>query len=466
MPDPNVVSAAQTKSNIDTATAEAFLNRVDQTTPWGASTWTTGGTNPDGTPRFAQNVSLAPAEQAQLDRQRGLDASLTDFASSQVGRLQDTMGKPFTFQGLPAQVAGVDRSSLPPLNPTIAPAGAQTSGYKRKEPVWGLDLTDTESFNLPTDFSADRQRVEDAIYGRATSRLDPQFGNRLNDIESRLTAMGIPRGSEAWNREMSAYERDKNDAYDMARTSAITGGGAEQSRLFEDLLRSRQQVYGEELGGKTFANEAISDYGQRELAASTLANQAQTQKFGQELARTSMANEARAQASQEALANAKLQNQARQQAIIEQAFERNLPINEIAALLGTTSGGVAPPTFAGVSATGVAPTDTAGNTWSAFNAQQAQYNKQLAAQQASMGGIFGMLGTGAGALLSDRRMKANIQRIGETIAGIPTYVFNYVGSRIKQFGVIAQEVMYVPEAVVNIDGILHVNYDKVWSYVR
>jgi hypothetical protein len=50
-PDPRVVAEAQTKSNKETAIANAYLNRVDQTSPYGTSTYQVVGTNPDGTPK-------------------------------------------------------------------------------------------------------------------------------------------------------------------------------------------------------------------------------------------------------------------------------------------------------------------------------------------------------------------------------------------------------------------------------
>lgn len=66
-------------------------------------------------------------------------------------------------------------------------------------------------------------------------------------------------------------------------------------------------------------------------------------------------------------------------------------------------------------------------------------------------GTSGAVGGGLGALLgllSDRRLKENIKRVGTLISGIPVYAFNYIGNMTRQIGVMAQDVLRIkPEAV-------------------
>ncbi|HBO9747891.1 tail fiber domain-containing protein [Pseudomonas aeruginosa] len=74
------------------------------------------------------------------------------------------------------------------------------------------------------------------------------------------------------------------------------------------------------------------------------------------------------------------------------------------------------------------------------------------------------IGTGLGlyALLSDRRMKVDIKRVGQTDSGLPIYTYRYKGQPTVHMGVMAQELQAVkPEAVVERDGILFVNYAEV-----
>ncbi|HBO1919656.1 TPA: tail fiber domain-containing protein [Pseudomonas aeruginosa] len=74
------------------------------------------------------------------------------------------------------------------------------------------------------------------------------------------------------------------------------------------------------------------------------------------------------------------------------------------------------------------------------------------------------IGTGLGlfALMSDRRMKVDIKRVGQTDSGLPIYTYRYKGHPTVHMGVMAQELQAVnPDAVVERDGILFVNYAEV-----
>ena len=69
----------------------------------------------------------------------------------------------------------------------------------------------------------------------------------------------------------------------------------------------------------------------------------------------------------------------------------------------------------------------------------------------------------AGGMLSDRRAKKNIKRVGQTDDGLPIYTYEYKDGGPTQMGVIAQEVAEVkPEAVVpHESGMLAVDYSKI-----
>lgn len=75
-----------------------------------------------------------------------------------------------------------------------------------------------------------------------------------------------------------------------------------------------------------------------------------------------------------------------------------------------------------------------------------------------------LLGTAllAGSFFSDRRLKEDIKKVGETNDGLPIYTYKYKGDNATQMGVMAQEVQKKnPEAVTNIAGLLAVDYSKV-----
>ena len=149
--------------------------------------------------------------------------------------------------------------------------------------------------------------------------------------------------------------------------------------------------------------------------------------------------------------------QARAQALALQL--RTAPLNELNALRSGTQ--VTNPTVAAPGQASAASPDYMG-------AVNNQYNQQLASYNNSMSGFYGMLGAGVGAagsaaMMSDRRLKTNIDEIGTTPGGLPVYRFTYRGDDTPQVGVMAQDVLAVmPEAVVMLPcGYMAVDYAMV-----
>ncbi|NDF13033.1 MAG: hypothetical protein EB060_09510 [Proteobacteria bacterium] len=96
------------------------------------------------------------------------------------------------------------------------------------------------------DFSADRQRIEQALMGRARTELDTRYGNETAAFEQRMANEGVDIGSDRYRREKEAFERDRNEAYNDANFRAMLAGGDEQSRLFGLGLQARQQAVTEQ----------------------------------------------------------------------------------------------------------------------------------------------------------------------------------------------------------------------------
>ena len=180
-PDPEVTARTQAQYNSQAANETANLNRPNQYTPFGNLTWTsTPGEN--GQTRWSSNLSLTPGVQ-----------SIVDSLTGAIGRSTST---PFDYSSAP---------------------------------------------NMPTMDTGARQRIEDAIYGRATSRLDPQFAQRDESLHSQLMNRGIPEGSQAWNDQIGNFERSRNDAYATARDDAVQRSVADMTQIFNNGLAARQQ---------------------------------------------------------------------------------------------------------------------------------------------------------------------------------------------------------------------------------
>jgi hypothetical protein len=195
-PDPVQLSNAQTQSNIATAREQQRLNLINTQGPQGSVRYSADPNAPGG---YTQTTTLSPEQQQAYDRQMGVYNQALGVAGDQIGRVGQSLGQGFSMEGLPDLMGG-----------------------------------------LTTDFSADRQRVEDALYGRAKARLDEQFGTAERGMDARLAAQGLGINSTASRNLRGDFGNTRNEAYSAAIQDAIIGGGAEQSRLLADALRNSQ----------------------------------------------------------------------------------------------------------------------------------------------------------------------------------------------------------------------------------
>lgn len=556
-PDPYAVSAAQTTSNADTARLNANLNRVNTTTPWGSQTFT----NTPGTDQWSQNITLSPDQQKLLDTNNQTSLGLGQAANGLLGQVQSAFAKPLDYSSAPARTTSVAGGPLTssvtggPLTSSVARGNVQsaleTSGLPQLTSSAGAGLgaystdlskglsnyrtdagptsqiqTQLQPGQLPDltqDYSADRTKVENALY----SRLEPQLARDRSALDSRLANQGITQGSEAYNNAIDESNRQSTDA----RNSVILSGGQEQSRLADLASKTRSQLFGESAQEGTFANAAQGQQFSQGLANANLFNDARKNLFGENLAGANLANDvrsrqytesmgnaqlgnaARGQGMAEALsagnfansaqgqdytqrmgeanlansaeaqqfsqglasaglgnaaqgqqfaqgqANAGLNNQSRDAIIAELMQQQNAPLNALSALRSGSQ--VAQPNFPGAPQTQVAGTNVAGNIYNSAGLAQGNYAAQMAQQNSLMGGLASL---GSAAIFSsDRRLKHNIERIGTHKTGVGLYKYQYRGEVPVMIGVMADEVERVmPAAVVTMsNGFKAVNYSMI-----
>jgi hypothetical protein len=268
-PDPYATANAQKNAYIESATANAYLNRMDEQTPFGSvhyeeMPWDTGtatgkplddnwaaalGRFPglsglaesqgfdvgsgsslrNRVPRMRKVTSLNPDEQAILDQSRANKIQLGGLAQSKIGEVGDAFGTPFDFSGAPGAGFGV----LKKLQALAGQAGPDLSAYEAMAKRGGPKLDE-----------AARQQVQDAMYRRETAQLDPRYKQQQIDLETQLANQGIGRGSEAWSKATTDFNRSKDSAYGDALDRSILAGGAEQSRLFGLKSSRRAQNLG------------------------------------------------------------------------------------------------------------------------------------------------------------------------------------------------------------------------------
>jgi hypothetical protein len=529
-PDPQAVASAQTGSNLTTAIGNSYLSNANQVGPHGTTSteiakWhqvtdpSSGATY--NVPQFQQVTKLSPEQQQLYNQQNQLGSKMNNLAISQTDKLQGILSKPVNTSSLPQggnipgsgpQYSGLSggpslsRVNLQSAPTTFAGAGQQQTQFSS---VAGPQSTfgsagDIQRSIGPTDYSADRQRVEEALF----SRLNPQLDRDRASLENRLVNQGLVRGSEAFTRAMDESNRQATDA----RMQAILAGGSEQSRLANLALQSgqfanqaQQQDYSQQLGRGQFANDAQGQTFAQAQARGQFANAAQAEQFQQAQARGLFGLGAIDQNNQTQLSGAGFNNAANQQqyenlvrqqqygndvagrqfsdqmsiaqaqetqrerGLQEQLALRNQPINEISALM--SGGQVNMPQFTPYQGGQIANTPIGDYTYNSAALGQQNYKMQMEQQNAAMGGLFGLGQAGIGAaaklapmmMFSDRRLKHDIIDIGvRLLSGVKLYAYRYVGEAKRRVGVMADEVAKVnPAAVHNVGGFLAVDYGEL-----
>jgi hypothetical protein len=237
---------------------------------------------------------------------------------------------------------------------------------------------------------------------------------------------------------------DLSNIAKMPVNAGTTGQEAIMSRLEPSLARNRvsteTQLINQGLRPGTEAyDNAIQLLGQQE-------NDARTQAALQGINLDTSAN---AQGYNQALQGAQFGNTAQQQALMQAIQGRQMPLNEITALMSGSQ--IQNPQFQAYSGSNIVPAPIFGATQQQGQFDQNTYNQQVAAQNANTAGLYSLGAVGAKAAIpylmaSDIRLKSNIVKVGDHPVGIGIYEYDIFGRRER--GVIAQELMQVmPDAV-------------------
>ena len=429
---PNYAAAAQetAQGNLDAARAATAANRVNQVTPYGNLDYTITGEDPYGNPTWTARTSLSDVGQQLLNNQNAASLGLGSAITSQLGQVQDVMGRGFNPNTPAIQYGG--------QAPTLGQVGqaGQAQGMGNAPTLQtGLDYQGMEGWDKATAL--------------LNQRLQPQIQQSEERLQAQLANQGIVAGTEAYNRAMQQQGQKTNDLLTQAQ---LAGQNVQQN------------LFGQALQGGSFANQAMLGQNQAQLGNVAQSNQALQQNYANQLAAQQQNNQALQQMFANQQAGAGLSNQAQQQAYNQALTQYNMPLNTLSAL--RTGAQVQNPSF--VNSAQQATTsgaDILGAAQMGYNAQMGDFNQKQAAQQNFNQGLMGLGGAGIMAF-SDIRMKENIKQIHWLPNGLPVYEYEYkpefkdIAGHGKFVGVMAQEVEVVqPEAVItNADGYKMVNY--------
>lgn len=228
-PPPNYTAAAQATSagNLEAARSAAMANRVNQYTPYGSQVYSAV---PQGFNQSGYDAAMAKYNQSMQLGEQAAVAPTYDPSGTGLGMFRFSGGQ----SAIPSsQLIAPNREDFYNSNPDawqskieLSPVGQQLLDYQNAASL-GLGRQTTnalgrvdESLSKPFDYGS-VQDVSDAAYGAQTARLDPQWAQNQQAIESQLVNQGLRPGTEAYDNAMRTFSQGKNDAYTQARMAAI-----------------------------------------------------------------------------------------------------------------------------------------------------------------------------------------------------------------------------------------------------
>jgi hypothetical protein len=303
------------------------LNNANQITPWG--TKTTTQTGPKDTD-YTVTTALNPADQARLDQQRGIEKGLMDLAPDALTNVYNHLSQDVNTANLPPMAYEVDTRGQKNLDYSGLP-GAQ----------YGVGSTD-----------AIRKEMEDAAWGKYISRAQPLQQQQTDQLNTRIANMGgVTTGAGAQK---------------MSGALATQQGDQNRQAIFDSILQ----------GG----NAAQQEQNMR-LAGANLWNTSRDQDANLLNQQTGFNNAVNQTDVQNAFANANLTNATRQQGLNENAQLRQMPLNELMAMLGGTQ--VNSPQFQPINPTQIQPAPI-------FDAAKAENANNTSSANSTTGAIGGI----------------------------------------------------------------------------
>ena len=398
-------------------------------------------------PSFTRTVTLTPAQQEQLDNQNAMSRDLSGIDAAPIqgfnpygqgGQIRSGLREFDPMQGVDTsylnarsdpRLSQVSRQGLFGLAPQEV-LNFDDSGMVNVSNELAAGIDPSGLGDIRRDFGQQGSELSQATFDEGRALLEPQFGQAMRNAEIRLSERGLPLSSEAGGEILGGVQTQQNRALNELALASVRAGREEQARLFGQDMALRGQEFGELAQGAQLGNQAIAqNFGQtsaqrgqdfsqdlaaqaaqnqaaaqrfaqaaqtreqqinERIALANVANQAQQQGFGQRQSINALNNQLQQQSYNQAAGNAALQNAARQQAMQEQAYIRNIPINDIAALMGNV-GGVQMPTFQPSPNVAVSAGDLIGAT---LGVNDQRINVAKANQAASGGLMGGLMGLG------------------------------------------------------------------------
>lgn len=219
-PDPAKTANAQAQANSSAAQTQQQLNMVNQVNPYGSLTYsqtgTTTGPNGKPLPQYTATTTLSPEEQAKQKQQ-------------------------WEFDSLTNQL--------------------------------GIDQTKKLAGHLDTPVALGNEATESRLMELGRARLDPKFAQGRDSLETKLYNQGVMPGTEAYDRAMTSYGQQENDAYNQL---LLTGRGQANTELLAERNQPINEITALMSGGQvsqpSFGSTPTASVASPDIAGMTYQN--------------------------------------------------------------------------------------------------------------------------------------------------------------------------------------------------
>ena len=402
-------AAAQGAANEATARVSSKLSNPNVYTPYGSQTVSYKGDIP------TINQTLSPESQDLYEQELRINKSLGATAERGLGTIDQMLGTPFDMAQVrdKPQYDDTQIQARSQYDPTQLRAKEQfdDSNMRERASFDTSQLRDKAQFDDSNirDQAVSGQQAWDNAYNAQMQRNQP-FQDRARDrLTNKLSNQGIYSGSEAFTEAMRDQARQENDFNLGAQNNAT----AQQQAQFAMDMQGRQQdqqeaqqAFARDTQGRGLDfQEQQNLYGmdaqnrqldQQEAQQQYARNvQGRAQDLVEQQAGFGMGLQGRSQDFGEQQALFGMDTQGRQDDITQEAYLRQLPLNELNALrMGNQ---IMNPQFQGFQGQSVAPAPM-------MQAANAQYNAALDAsnaKNAASGNMMsGLMGLGSAGIMA------------------------------------------------------------------
>ena len=428
-PDYAGAAVAQGAANVETARASAKLSNPNVYSPYGTQLVSYEG----DVPTIRQ--TLTPEAQKTLEAQQALQGNLARLGGTAYTNAFGTLSTPFSFGG---QVqTQFNQGNALQNAPSAGQYGLAQGGPNAPTLNSQLDLSNIAKMPVNAGTTA-----QEAIM----RRLEPSLARQRTSTETQLINQGLRPGTEAYDNAARILGEQENDLRSQA---ALQGLNLD--------IGANQQGFSQALQGGQYANAAdLAQFGAAQQAQQAQ-NQAIAQNYGQGMTAAQAQNATEAQRYNQAMQAAQFGNTAQQQALAQALTQRQLPLNEINALMSGSQ--IQNPQFGAYQGQTITPAPIANAAAQQGAYNQNLYNQQVGTYNTNVEGLYNLGGSAARA--SDIRLKSNIKRLGTHKSGLGIYEYDIFGRH--EVGVMAQEALVLrPDVVLHHPaGFLMVDYGRL-----